>query len=310
MAGYIEEFFGYAASDASEQALCAASSSRCPFLNGACTKMLAHGGEQVPSGVCAVSQKKTPTEIICCPNRLYANNYELLRIVGHKAFGVNELGYYAGSRAIERAKEQGGAIAVYGHGWGGELRLPKRTIGGERVGNYFMDWVLARLNARGELVEFTAIEVQTIDTTGNYRSSRAALLNGRYIESSTVGLNWENVNKRILPQVIYKGQVLQREPLCKTGLWFVTPRPVYERIEQRLGGASNIGFGFPSQPGAIHFLQYDYDRDAKARDGEIRPLVVVGEECTTVERVSAAFNHVVLPEPGVYEEALRTALFA
>lgn len=30
--------------------------------------------------------------------------------------------------------------------------------------------------------------------------------------------------------------------------------------------------------------------------------------CTTVERVNAAFSHVVLPEPGVYETAIRTAL--
>lgn len=75
-------------------------------------------------------------------------------------------------------------------------------------------------------MEFTAIEVQTIDTTGNYRLSRLALFEPeRRIVKSTVGLNWENVNKRIIPQIVYKGQVLQRERLNKTGLWFVTPVP-------------------------------------------------------------------------------------
>lgn len=44
------------------------------------------------------------------------------------------------------------------------------------TGSYFVDWVLARLDGNGELTEFTAIEVQTIDTTGNYREARSALL--------------------------------------------------------------------------------------------------------------------------------------
>lgn len=122
---------------------------------------------------------------------------------------------YAGRAAVERARAEGGSIAVFGHGWGGELRLPQRA----GTGSYFVDWVLARLDENGELAEFTAIEVQTIDTTGNYREARTALLENRSVISDTVGLNWENVSKRIIPQLIYKGQVLQREDLCRTGLF-------------------------------------------------------------------------------------------
>ena len=83
-------------------------------------------------------------------------------------------------------------------------------------------------------------EGQTIDTTGNYRTAREALLKDREIIADTVGLNWENVSKRIIPQLIYKGQVLQREELCKTGLFFVCPQPVYERVLNRLGGKERI----------------------------------------------------------------------
>ena len=68
-----------------------------------------------------------------------------------------------------------------------------------------MDWVLARLNGKGELVDFTAAEVQTIDTTGKYSDAQAALRKDRSIVNDTVGLNWENVSKRIIPQIIYKG---------------------------------------------------------------------------------------------------------
>lgn len=302
MAGTIVDFFGYRAADSSEESLGAAARNLCPFIHDTCTKTLGRDGSC--SGVCAVKQISSEQRIICCPTRLYANDYEILRIVARKTFGI-ELGLYSGRAAVEKARAEGGAVAVFGHRWGGELRLPKRN----GVGNYFADWVLARLDDKGELVEFTSIEVQTIDTTGNYRDSRAGLLEGRREVKSTVGLNWENVSKRIIPQLVYKGQVLQREPLCRSGLWFVTPESVYERIIDRLGGTENMAFGYAPQPGALHFLRYDYDREAQQTDGIPTPLVEVGDECTTVEQVQAAFSRIRLPEPGVYGEALREALY-
>ena len=312
MAGTIVDFFGYVAEDDSQESLSAVAKNLCPFIHDTCTKVLGRDG--TCSGVCAVKQVTADDWVICCPIRLYADDYRILHIIAEKTFGQRldmhsgetaALGLYSGRAAVERAKEEGGAVAVFGHRWGGELRLPKRS----GTGNYFADWVLALIDGDGELVEFTSIEVQTIDTTGNYRDSRAALLDGRKIEKSTVGLNWENVSKRILPQLGYKGQVLQREPLCGAGLWFVTPETVYQRIAERLGGESNMAFGYAPQPGALHFLRYDYDDIASTPKGSSVPLHVTGEGCTTVEQVQAAFNRVRLPEPGVYGNALREALF-
>ncbi len=51
---------------------------------------------------------------------------------------------------------------------------------------------------------------------------------------SKAGVNWENVSKRILPQLIYKGYVLRRERLCSKGLFFVCPKPSVK-------GGQNIG---------------------------------------------------------------------
>ncbi|NPD32688.1 restriction endonuclease [Eggerthellaceae bacterium zg-997] len=302
MAGTIVDFFGYRAADDSDASLEAVAKNLCPFLHDTCTKTLGRDGSC--SGVCAVKQVSSDRRIICCPIRLYADDYEILRIVSRKTFGV-DLGLYSGRAAVGKARSEGGAVAVFGHRWGGELRLPKRN----GVGNYFADWVLARLDERGELAEFTSIEVQTIDTTGNYRASRAGLIDGRREVKSTVGLNWENVSKRIIPQLVYKGQVLQREPLCRSGLWFVTPESVYSRIIDRLGGAKNMAFGYAPQPGALHFLRYDYDDNAEHAKGVPTKLMVTGDECTTVEQVQAAFNRVRLPEPGVYGKALREALY-
>ncbi len=302
MAGYITEFFGYQATDKSEAALIAAEQKRCPFLGSQCTKILSR--DRAISGVCAIQQKSANSpQVICCPIRIYADNYKMLHVISNNAFG-KQMNLYAGRAAVEKAKQEGGAVAVFGHGWGGELRLPQR----EGTGSYFVDWVLARLDENGDLVEFTAIEVQTIDTTGNYRDARIALLDGRKIESSTVGLNWENVSKRIIPQLIYKGQVLQREDLCRTGLYFVCPQPVYERVLNRLGGREKLP-KFPTQPASIHFVSYDYLNSEPVEDGAIAPLGVLEEHCTTVYKVQEAFSSLNLPEGNVYRDALRRSLY-
>jgi len=227
----------------------------------------------------------------------------MLSTVAQKAFGA-EYKLYAGRLAVSKAKEEHGAVAVFGHGWGGELPLPKR----KGRGSYYVDWILARLDGSGELTEFTAIEVQTIDTTGSYQNARRALIERHEVEKDTVGLNWENVSKRIIPQIIYKGQVLQREELCRSGLYFVCPKPVYDRVLERLGGKEKLP-QFPTQPAAIHFVAYDYLTDISTEDGKIRPLGIVEEYCTTVYKVQEAFSAVDLPEQNVYRDAIRRSLY-
>jgi hypothetical protein len=301
MAGYITEFFGYRAEDKSETAMKVAANGVCPFLGSKCTKVLSR--DKALSGVCAIRQKaENAPSVICCPTRLYADDYKLLSTISNMAFSQN-LKLYAGRAAIEKSKIENGAVAVFGHGWGRELRLPQR--GGS--GSYFVDWVLARLNGLGELIEFTAIEVQTIDTTNNYRTAREQLANRREIVGDTVGLNWENVSKRILPQLIYKGQVLQREDLCKTGIYFVCPHPIYERVLRRLGGKGKIP-KFPTQPASIHFVSYDYT-EAQIVDGTIRPLDIIEEHCTTVYKIQEAFSAMNLPEGNVYRDAIVQTLY-
>ncbi len=300
MAGYIAEFFGYNASDKSEVSLETAAKKNCPFLGNFCVKTLSR--DKVISGVCAIRQI-TPgsPNVICCPIRLYADNYKMLHQIAEKAFRT-KLNLYSGRVALHKARQEGGAIAVFGKGWGGELRLPQR----KGMGSYFVDWVLARLDQYGELVELTAIEVQTIDTTGSYGTAQKALANNREIVSDTAGLNWENVSKRIIPQIIYKGQVLQREDLCRSGLYLVCPQPVYKRILDRLGGTEKLP-SFPSQPASINFIAYD--AIATASDGKITPLGIVEEHCTTVYKVQEAFSSLNLPEGNVYKEAISRSLY-
>ena len=303
MSGYIADFFGYRAEDQSETAKQYALRKVCPVLGTECTKRL--GRDRDASGACAVRQA-TPgkPDVICCPIRLYADDYKLLKIISARAFQC-ELNLYAGRVAVEKAIEENGAVAVFGHGWGGELQLPQRN----GQGSYSVDWMLARLDGEGMLAEISAIEVQTIDTTGNYHDSRDALLRNRTMVKSTVGLNWENVSKRILPQIIYKGQVLQRESLCRTGLYFVCPQPVFERVIDRLGGRNNLPEFPAGQPGTVHFFSYDFNHEVDAVDGVMRPLAFREEYCTAVHKVQEAFSNIALPETNVYKSAIERALY-
>jgi hypothetical protein len=191
---------------------------------------------------------------------------------------------------------------VFGAALGGEVKLP--PIGNR--GGFFVDWILALVNDAKELLEFVAIEVQSIDTTGNYREERRAYLDGRVFPGySQGGINWENVNKRILPQLIYKGHVLRREVLCRSGLFFVCPTPVYNRITDRVGGKLT---SYPAPaPGTLTFRWYDLG--PKAAKGKQRSLMHQGQFTTTVEQLAYAFlSPGNMPPEGSYANAIRTKL--
>lgn len=300
MASNIVEFFGYAPADASSLAVQARADKRCPFIGDTCQKTLSDGAV---SGVCTL-KPKTSGPVICCPIRLYANDYRILVDVAQTAFGGPvELfpGNAAKTQQPSSRKTKAIKVAVFGKRWGKELRLPNRG----RSGGYFVDWVLARLDDHGELAEFVAVEVQSIDTTGNYQAERKAYLrNEAFTGQSTAGFNWENVNKRILPQIIYKGHVLRRERLCRQGLFFVCPKPVYDRIRERLGGQL---MEYTPQPGAMTLMWYDLGQ--AVAHGQLRDLNLVGKFTTTVDQVALAFTSPSnLPDANVYEVAIRAVL--
>lgn len=299
MAGVIWEFFGYRADDKSEPSVQAAKAEICPIINEKCEKTFNDG---IISGVCTI-RPMTSGPVICCPIRLYADDYKILRDVSEKAFG-HGFDLIPGREAIAHAIDtKTPCVAVFGQRWGGELRLPQKS----GRGGYFVDWVLAKIDAQGELEEFVAIEVQTIDTTGTYRNGFESLKSDRSIVKTTAGLNWENVSKRILPQLIYKGQILQREELCRKGLFFVCPQPVYERIMGRLGGQEGL-VKYALQPASITFVVYDHNHTPEYDESKLVPIEEKITHSTTVYKLQEAFNNVTLPEENVYKAAILKAL--
>lgn len=308
MAGTIYEWFGYRAEDKSDAAAKAAAEKYCPFLESDCTK----AGK---SGVCSILPQASQEHVPVCPKRLYGDGHSFLRWIAQDAFadldvkresdGLPTLLPATQARRVA-ATERTSQVGVFGaRPWSGEISLPPAVPG---AGAYKVDFTLVVVDAAGELVRLAPVEVQAIDTTSDTRASMAGLNDGRQIVQSGVGLNWENVNKRILPQLIVKGLMLQAERLCTSGLYFVTPEPVYQRVMVRLGGENRLR-RLPKQPGSLTFVRYDYDFSQPIVDGTPVPLKRLDPVTVSTSDLSLAFiTPENLPAAGAYEASIRSKL--
>lgn len=114
MAATIFEFFGYRADDRSDIAKHAADTEVCPISGETCQKSFNDG---VVSGVCAI-KPITSEPVICCPIRLYADDYRILSDIADRVFGPN-LKLVAGRDAVNYSIDNREAcVAVFGKGWG------------------------------------------------------------------------------------------------------------------------------------------------------------------------------------------------
>ncbi|MFC7959674.1 hypothetical protein [Rhodococcoides kroppenstedtii] len=302
MAGIVSEWYGYPVGDHSTEAVLAASEKTCPFVVGPCTKQ---------GGVCAV--RPSGETIIVCPKRLYFAGHQFLREIAADAFdsfececGPDGLPVLIEGGLVrgEAARTGRNRVGVYGQEWGGEIKLPEAMPGGAR---YSIDFVLVVVGAAGDLLAFVPVEVQTIDTTGSYKPSVAALEASRGVVKSSFHMNWENVNKRILPQLITKGLMLQGEALCKSGMYFVAPEPVFKRIMIRLGGESRLR-RIPKQPGGITFVRYAYDEDRAQGAGTLELTRRFDITISTSDMSLAFISPQNLPPAGSYERLIHQRL--
>lgn len=304
MAKKIVELFGYRPDDNSAEAASSRKGQMCPSIGGRCSKEIGSASNRIRSGVCTLADKDGKPVIIC-PIRLYAENYSLLSNVAKIAFKVDAIDLIDGRKVGEHSAQINSTlVAVFGKGWGGELKVPGRPVEGRKISGFFVDWILARLDAKKKLVEFAALEVQTMDTIGSYRDERDAILKGVEYLGKSAGPNWENVNKRILPQLIYKGHLLERESLCQSGLFFACPEAVYNKIMDRLG--SELA-DYPLKNNSLTFIPLRLGTSVRA--GVPMALSSMEPKTTTVQQVQIAFSSPTnLPEAGAYERAIRAAL--
>jgi len=274
----------------------------CPFVGGTCTKSFANG---IINGACTLVNPTNGTPVPCCPKRLYGDDFRVLRDVVSAAWGEGIPLVPHG----HKVPGSGSFVIPFGQKQGQEIRIAYKELKGSS--KFSIDWILAKVDANRNLEGFVAVEVQTIDTTGNYQRpfhELASLYEPAIAAAMDISkskgssLNFENVNKRILPQLITKGHVLRREPLCTKGLFFICPSAVHARIMTRVGKLDD----YPIQSGSVTFLSYSVDQESEVVPKSIR---LDHTTTTTTDQLSLAFSSPkYLPPQGVYENAIRKAL--
>lgn len=247
------EVFGHAPNDITSKARKFWGLNACPFMGRACTKF--DHTNTICYGTCSVSN--AGQNVIICPNRLYANNYETIRHVSEDVFG--KLPFMLFDEYLKKESRSLNCVVALGQNSGREVKLSKMS----------MDWVLAHIK-NGKLIEYVGIEVQSIDITGNYRDAWYAARDKKLvIPPSAHGLNWANVHKRLMPQIIRKSLVYSRSLLVKNGLFFIVPDPVYQRFEEIIG--SDIPT--VNAPCKDVITVFTYDLGEPVPHGQVRKLV-------------------------------------
>lgn len=273
----IVEIFGYAPDDLSPIARKAWANKHCVFIGATCTKTN-HDGSEV-YGACSVTS--IGEDCVICPNRLYSGNYQILVDVAEDAFGSG-LKLYTYNQYTKLRAEGNLPVCVValGQNSGKEVKLGRQLS---------MDWVLAKVSGR-TLLEYVGVEVQSIDITGNYRDNWASYRdlpqqpNAR-IQASGHGMNWANVHKRLIPQLIRKGLIYSRSDHVASGLYFLLPEIVYRRFEAVIG--ADIPLEVEKSPD--HLTVFTYGLGPRVRHGEIRGLVPLRKIRFSLEEFSSRF---------------------
>lgn len=180
----------------------------CPFVHATCPKRSTNlQGESYP--VCSIWKKNSRNDslalnpeqdLICvCPKRFYA---------------------------VDFLKD------VIAHCWPGDA--PKNPMVAPEVkmdgfGN--VDFVVADVKEDGGIEQFLSVELQAIDITGSVFPAYQALRKGSNLEKRpTYGLNWDNVYKRYITQLIRKGYFHHH---WKTKVVAVIQEQIYRNMVER-----------------------------------------------------------------------------
>jgi hypothetical protein len=303
----IVELFGFAPDDTSPEAIDNLRRAKCPFLGLQCSKT--NHDKSVVYGTCSVTGSTTlgvRDEVIICPKRLYAQNYKIFDNVTNLVWG--NLPVIIGGdldTLRQRAAQHAECIVAFGHNSGKEITLSSN-------GKLSMDWVLQRYKySGGDLIamDFVGIEIQSIDTTGNYRdnfSAYSSLKNGsapRMIPNSQHGLNWANVHKRLIPQIIRKGNIYSASTRCR-GFFFILPEVVYRKFREILGNMDEEHY---CSKKTLTILTYDLGIPVVR--GQIRDIKHTATKHHLLHNIALAFSINTDPDaPGVLDENLNQIL--
>lgn len=217
----------------------------CPFIKSRCPKRSTQLPDE-PYPVCTL-WRRTDGEadpakdlIFVCPKRFYAVDF---------------------------------LTEVIAHCWPGEKPKNPQVAPEVKMADFGnVDFVIADVKDDGEIDQFLSVELQAIDITGSVFPAYQALRSGADLERRpTYGLNWDNVYKRYITQLIRKGYFHHH---WKSKIVAVIPEQVYQYITRRAD--------FIRSPDVtktqvnIIFMTYRLEADP-TRAGEYRPVLVTVE---------------------------------
>ncbi len=193
----------------------------CPFINSECTKRGHHLDGPYP--VCSVwYSKKAPRLLATCPKRFF--QADIVRDV------------------IE-------------HCWPGPKPTNPRVayeVSMEKFGQ--VDMVVADLDeTTGTIREFVSIELQAVDLTGSVEPAYSGVLNSLESVETSYGVNWANVRKRYIEQLVSKSFYHHQ---WGTRMVAVMQTPLYDRLREHIQFDELI-MGSHAAVDVI-FLLYDY----------------------------------------------------
>ena len=244
-----------------------ASNFECPFIKSRCPKRSTQLPDE-PYPVCTLWRRSkgepNPSQdlIFVCPKRFYAVDF---------------------------------LTEVIEHCWPGEKpKNPQVAPEVKMAGFGNVDFVIADVQDDGEVEQFLSVELQAIDITGSAFPAYQAVRAGADLERRpTYGLNWDNVYKRYVTQLIRKGYFHHH---WKSKIVAVIPEQVYQYITSRADFIRSADV--KSAQVNIIFMTYRLEADP-TKPGEFRPALV------TVEGTS----HSSLQNAILYKEAPKRDAF-
>lgn len=179
----LAEVFGFPINNVGPQASQQRMKHICPFNNGVpnCTKVSATD----PLGVCSITHKGEP--VVVCPIR-FRQHWTIIDEAARFFFPP-------------------------GSKWARLTEVPLRDNTVRRAGN--IDIVLVSFDARGELTDFGAIEVQSVYISGTIKPAFKRYMDDprKYLTNPQRPLfhldYLSSSRKRLLPQLMYKGAILK-----------------------------------------------------------------------------------------------------
>lgn len=128
---------------------------------------------------------------------------------------------------------------------------------------------------------------------------------GEIIPRSEHGMNWANVHKRLIPQIIRKSLIYSRSEYVQSGLYFIVPDIVYKKFEEVIGNDIPL----VTEKASDVITVYTYQLGERKPEGQIREIEQVRKIRFKMQEFSNRFiSGPNLPAASELDGAVRMAL--